>query len=81
MTGPVMTRPVMTRSGRTRIRAGAGSWTGLGSGATLALALLAAGCVLLALAGPKLALTSRTDLSLKTASDPLLRNLNDLHTP
>jgi putative ABC transport system permease protein len=77
MTGPVMTRSVMTRSGRTRIRAGAGSRTGLGSGATLALALLAAGCVLLALAGPKLALTSRTDAlrQLLDEATPLARSL------
>ena len=62
----------MTWPGRTRIRAGAGSRTGLGSAATLALALLTAGCVLLALGGPKLALAARTDA---------LRQLLDETTP
>jgi putative ABC transport system permease protein len=72
MTGPVMTRPA-----RARIRAGVGSRTGLGSAATLALALLTAGCVLLALAGPKLALTSRTNAlrELLGGTTPLARSL------
>src|SRR5512146_3220864 len=67
----------MTRSGRTGIRAGVGSRTGLGSAATLALALLTAGCVLLALAGPKLALASRTDAlrQLLDGTTPLARSL------
>jgi putative ABC transport system permease protein len=45
----------------TRIRASLRSLTGMGAAATVALALLTAGCVLLALAGPKLALAARTD--------------------
>ena len=72
-----MTGPLMTPSGGTRIRAGGGSRTALGSAATLALALLTAGCVLLALAGPKLALASRTDAlrQLLGGMTPLARSL------